>query len=1000
MVILFTLTPLATATFTAPPSTIVSLMSLQDQSLVEQPIPSTPPILSPSPAPAQLWNASLGDPFQGFSAYQGAFKLLDIAVAGNDVFLTGTYGDHTSNNTRAFLASHSAATGALNWRRYDISDPAFMTQGYRVATNGTTVFVSGTSTTQAMPSEMGIFLGAYDTQSGTRHWYTNYNSSSMEGVYGLALNGSALYLTGSWANETSWNNEALLAKFDANTGIQLWNTTFATTTYTTGMDVAVNGSAVYISGTNATSGFVARYTASGNEVWNTSLGEYNMPLGMAANTSGLYISGYQYDPMISMAIWNGTLWKMTSDGIIQWKQNLANVTAYDVAVDGAAVYLLGLQSTGPLVGLNLQISSFLARFDSTGTQLWNTTYDTTSPDLAWSLAASNGEIFYVGNSYTYLYPPMIGNVQANTLGMDYFLVKHDDTGSFQWDQEERAHGVEFATNAVIGRGGLYVTGSEKKTKKDTDLFLALYSFDGSLQWKTTLTSPLNEEGHAITITRNQVYVAGIQYTEGIMELLLVCFDLQGTHLWTATRDFEDMGYFINHQAGIAMTETNDVIYIVGTLVNATMPMSFGDAGFLIGFSAVNGAYLWNTTWESQPYNTQVGGIARSPTQLYVTYTNFTDTALLCFDLNGTQQWITEIKEVNAPTSVAVNASLIYVAGKFHNISNGDYDAFLGAYNTAGTHQWNTTWSHAPITMFPDQATGIAVGTDEIYLIGTTLDYNLYKGNTWITSFDTMGVHQWNITLTDQHYDYLYLFDIDIIDGTLFTVGAAQKARQNYGHEIDAIIAAYGSGWSGLADLIVHIEDTQGNPIAGADVSSSTQPTGQSPLAGVTNATGHVEFNNIIPGFYTIEVTATNYLQNDESPTVNPGETKIQTVTLQGIGTIIIEVTDTAGTLLAGINLVSTSQPTGQDALAGTTGSDGSYTFSAIYLGTYTIEASHANYFTNSITLTLTAAGDTETTIIPLQPRGIPGFPWEAILLGLILVIIPVIILRRRRVGSS
>ena len=1000
VVLLFTLTPLTTATFSAP-RTIALHTSLQDQSLSVQPTPSTPPILSPQPAPAQLWNTSLGDPFQGFSAAPGAFKLLDIAVAGNDVFLTGTYGDYTSNKTRAFLASYSAATGALNWRRYDIGDPAFMTQGYRVATNGTTVFVSGTFMAQTMPSEIGIFLGAYDALSGTRRWYTAYNSSTMEYVYGLAINGSALYLAGTWTNNTSWNSNALLAKFNADTGIQLWNTTFVTATYSTGMDVAVNGSAVYLAGTNATSGFIARYTASGNEVWNTSLGDYKMPLGLAANTTGLYISGYEFNPMISMAVWNGSLWKMDSNGMIQWKQNLVNVMAYDVAVDGAAVYLLGLQSTGPLIGLSMQISSLLARYDSTGTQLWNTSYDTTSPDLAWSLAASNGEIFYVGNYYTYLYPPMIGNVQANTMGMDYFLVKHDDTGSFQWDQVESAQGVEFATNAVIGKGGLYVTGSEKKAQKDTDLYLALYNFDGSLQWKTTLIISLNEEGHAITLTRNQVYVAGIQYTEGSMAVLLACFDLQGNPLWTATRNFEDMGYFINNQAGIAMTETSDGIYITGTLVNATNPMMYGDAGFLIGFSAVDGAYFWNTTWESQPSNTQTGGIASSSNRLYVTYTNFTDAALLCFDLTGTQQWITEIKEVNAPTSVAVNASIIYVAGSFYNISNGDYKAFLGAYNTAGTHQWNTTWNHAPLTMYPDQATGIAVGTDEIYLIGTSMDFMLYEGNTWITSFDSMGVYQWNITLTDQNYDYFYLFDIDTVDGTLFTVGAAQKAQQNYGHEIDAFIAAYGIGWTGLADLIVHVEDTQGNPIAGADVTSSTQPTGQSPLAGVTNATGHVEFNNVLPGFYTIEVSATGYLQNDESPTINPGETKIQTVTLQAVGTIIIEVNDaTSGVPLEGVTLVSTSQPTGQDALAGTTGSDGSYTFSAISLGTYTFEASKTNYFTNSITVTLTTAGDTETATILLQQTGIPGFPWEAIILGLILIIFPVIILRRRSAGSS
>jgi hypothetical protein len=263
------------------------------------------------------------------------------------------------------------------------------------------------------------------------------------------------------------------------------------------------------------------------------------------------------------------------------------------------------------------------------------------------------------------------------------------------------------------------------------------------------------------------------------------------------------------------------------------------------------------------------------------------------------------------------------------------------------------------------------------------------------------VYQWNITLTDQTYDYFYLFDIDTVDGTLFTVGAAQKAQQNYGHEIDAFIAAYGSGWTGFADLIVHVEDTEGTPIAGAAVTSSTQPSGQPALSGTTNTTGHAEFNDVIPGFYTIEVSATNYMQSDESPTVYAGETKIQTVTLQGIGTITVFVRNQYGNPVVGANVVSTSQPTGQDPLAGTTDSDGNCDFTSIYIGSYTIEASLTDHLDGSITVTLTTAGDQETAEIILTAiGGVPGFPWGAIILGLILVIIPVIILRRRRAGSS
>jgi hypothetical protein len=122
------------------------------------------------------------------------------------------------------------------------------------------------------------------------------------------------------------------------------------------------------------------------------------------------------------------------------------------------------------------------------------------------------------------------------------------------------------------------------------------------------------------------------------------------------------------------------------------------------------------------------------------------------------------------------------------------------------------------------------------------------------------------------------------------------------------------------------------------------------------------------------------------------------VTLQGIGTISVFIYNQYGNPVENANIVSTSQPTGQDPLAGTTDSVGICNFTSIYIGTYTIEAYLDNHQNGSITVTLTAAGDEQTAPIMLYALGIPGFPWEAIILGLIIVLIPVIILRRRRAG--
>ncbi len=923
-------------------------------------IPSIPP---PAPAPPQLWNQTLGDPFQGFTPMSMSYRFNDIVYSGTDVFVVGTFGDYSSNVSRAYITSHSATTGAWNWKRYDVADQSFMTQGYSIATNGTTLFICGSFATALMPYTTGAFLGAYNTLNGGRLWYTTYNTSDREMAYNIAVNGSAVYITGTQYNSISMNDEAFLAKFNANTGIQLWNTTFATQGQTVGLNVAVNGSAVYIGGQNQSSGFIARFTASGSEVWNTSLGLYTMPLGLAANTSELYVSGYEYNP-IGPA--NGTLWKIAANGAIQWKQNIVNTTLYDVAIDGAAIYLIGLQAIAVVYGPSMQVHSTLFRYDSIGTQIWNTTYDTPSPDFAMAITAYNNEIFFIGSYYTFIYPPVFGYSQTYTFAVDYFIAKHDQTGAFQWDHKEHAQGLEYASSIAIARNGLYITGAEKKNKQDVDIYLALYGFDGSLQWKKTLSSPLNEQGYALTVTRDHVYVTGIQYTEGLENLLLVCFDLQGNHLWNVTRNFSDMGYIFSFQSIFDLIETNNDIFIVGTLVNASMPMSMGDAGFLIGFDASNGAYLWNTTWATPPNNLQVGGIAGTVTNLYVTYTNFTDTALTCFDLTGTEQWKTRIIEVSGKPRVTVNASSLFVSGTIYNMSSGDYNAFLGAYDMAGIHQWNTSWSSVPLMMFPDQGNDVVVGTDTIYLIGATLDWNQYKGIAWIAGFDSMGIHQWNTTLNDQYYDTFFLVDVEAVEDTIFTAGMAQKANINYGHEIDAFIAAYGSGWNGLGDIYVYVEDALGNPVSGASVISTSQPSGQPALSGTTNASGYAEFIDIYAGAYTLEAASTGYLSDSSAVVLGPGETLVEPLTLQGIGTLTIYVENALGDPVSGALVTSTSQPSGQTALSDTTNTTGHVKFENILAGNYLFDVTASGYLSTtgeSITMT---AGETRAEIISLQ----------------------------------
>ena len=86
----------------------------------------------------------------------------------------------------------------------------------------------------------------------------------------------------------------------------------------------------------------------------------------------------------------------------------------------------------------------------------------------------------------------------------------------------------------------------------------------------------------------------------------------------------------------------------------------------------------------------------------------------------------------------------------------------------------------------------------------------------------------------------------------------------------------------------------------------------------------------------VEVFVTNTA--DGTVSVIPDNFSYQTPT-QTTGSVLVKVTDSTGIALSGASVSSTSQPTGQTALSGTTDSDGSVTFRGVAAGAYMVSAS-------------------------------------------------------------
>jgi parallel beta-helix repeat protein len=195
------------------------------------------------------------------------------------------------------------------------------------------------------------------------------------------------------------------------------------------------------------------------------------------------------------------------------------------------------------------------------------------------------------------------------------------------------------------------------------------------------------------------------------------------------------------------------------------------------------------------------------------------------------------------------------------------------------------------------------------------------------------------------------------------------------------------------NLRIIVKDAKGQPLQGVSVMTSTPPSGQTGLSGSTGTDGVASFNDVVVGAYSFMVSKTGYVSSSASPTGIEGKTTEVTVTLQvapPTGKLIIIVKDSGGALVSSASVSSTSQPSNQSALSGTTGADGQVTFHEIFPGFYTIQAAKSGYNSNSVQCEVTYIG-TLTAPIVIQAQqtgsggggGVPGFPYEAMIIGVL-----------------
>lgn len=248
-------------------------------------------------------------------------------------------------------------------------------------------------------------------------------------------------------------------------------------------------------------------------------------------------------------------------------------------------------------------------------------------------------------------------------------------------------------------------------------------------------------------------------------------------------------------------------------------------------------------------------------------------------------------------------------------------------------------------------------------------------------------------LTDSNGDYSYTYEPDTLGD--WSVTALWSGDNTYGGSSSPTREYSINEAPKLGSLEITVNDDSGNPLQGVSVSSTSEPSGQDELSQSTTSSGTATFTDILIGSYSIKLDKTGYESTSSTIQVQEDSTASQSYELQKeTCTIIVTVNDSNGNNLNGATVTSTSYPSGQTKLTGTT-SNGEISFEDIVPGSYTIEATYSGHTKQSKSVSLNT-GDQKTiqlTLPEIQETdtgssdggGIPGFPIEAIVLSLVAV---------------
>ena len=425
--------------------------------------------------------------------------------------------------------------------------------------------------------------------------------------------------------------------------------------------------------------------------------------------------------------------KYNSEGVEQWvvryngpADNRDKATA--IAIDNSGdIYV-----TGESIGSDGDYDIMTVKYSPDGVELWAARYNGpgNSDDRATALAVGvSGNIYVTGYSYT-----------DSTL-LDYTTIKYGPDGAELWvthyngSQDDNDRAIALAVDIS---GNVYVTGSSYAGITGRDDYATIkYGPDGAELWVAHYDGPGNGYDTAADIkvdNAGNVYVTGGSVGLGNFgpDYATIKYNTDGVEQWVGR-------YHNQHDLATSLT-VDDMgnVYVAGRSTDPDPHESWDYA--TVKYNS-DGEEQWVARYSGSQFGwEEVKSIVIDNSEyIYITGNGGGGIATIKYDLEGVEQWVAR---TNSGYGIGLNIDIngnVYIAGA-SRISGEAFDYTTIKYNSAGTEEWNSSYTGSGISQ--DKTVDLATdGLGNIYVTGISEGFNT-RSDYATVKYNSSGDEQW------------------------------------------------------------------------------------------------------------------------------------------------------------------------------------------------------------------------------------------------------------------